>query len=63
MIDMQILNDALVTVAFLVGLVVVISAWAVTASALHRRNARTTQIRVIEQHLADVAEQSPAPVR
>ena len=63
MIDTQILTDALATVAFLVGLVVVISAWAVTASALHRRNARTTQIRVIEQHLADVAEQSPAPVR
>ena len=63
MIDTQFLNDALATVAFLVGLVVVISAWAVTASALHRRNARTTQIRVIEQHLADVAEQSPAPVR
>ena len=63
MIDTQLLNDALATVAFLVGLVVVISAWAVTASALHRRNARTTQIRVIEQHLADVAERSPAPVR
>ena len=63
MIDTQLLNDALATVAFLVGLVVVISAWAVTASALHRRNARTTQIRVIEQHLADVAEQNSAPAR
>jgi L-cystine uptake protein TcyP (sodium:dicarboxylate symporter family) len=63
MIDTQLLNDALTTVAFIVGLVVVISAWAVTASALHRRSARTTQIRAIEQHLADVAEQSPAPVR
>ena len=63
MIDTQLLNDALATVAFIVGLVVVISAWAVTASALHRRQARTTQIHAIEQHLADVAEQSPAPVR
>jgi hypothetical protein len=62
-IDTQLLNDALTTVAFIVGLVVVISAWAVTASALHRRHARATQIRTIEQHLADVAEQSPAPVR
>ena len=63
MIDTQLLSDVLATVAFIVGLVVVISAWAVTASALHRRNARTTQIRAIEQHLADAAEQSPAPVR
>jgi hypothetical protein len=63
MIDTQLLTDALATVAFIVGLVVVISAWAVAASALHRRNARTTEIRAIEQHLADVAEQSPAPVR
>ena len=63
MIDTQLLNDALTTVAFILGLVVVISAWAATASALHRRNARTTQIRAIEQHLADVAEQSQAPTR
>ena len=63
MIDTQLLNDALTTVAFLVGLVVVISAWVVAASALQRRNASTDQIRAIEQHLADVAEQSPAPVR
>ena len=63
MIDTQLLNDALTTVAFLVGLVVVISAWVVAASALHRRHASTTQIRAIEKHLADVAEQSPAPVR
>jgi hypothetical protein len=63
MIDTQLLNDAVTTVAFIVGLVVVISAWVVAASALHRRHAHTTQIRTIEEHLADVAEQSPAPVR
>jgi L-cystine uptake protein TcyP (sodium:dicarboxylate symporter family) len=63
MIDTQLLNDALTTVAFVVGLVVVIAAWVVTASALHQRQARTTQIRAIEQHLAEVAEQSPAPAR
>jgi hypothetical protein len=62
-IDTQLLNDALATVGFVVGLVVVISAWVVAATALHRRQARTTQIRAIEQHLAGVAEQSPAPVR
>jgi hypothetical protein len=63
MIDTQLLNDALTTVAFVVGLVAAIAAWVVTASALHRRQARTTQIRAIEQHLAEVAEQSPAPAR
>lgn len=63
MIDTQLLNDALTTVAFLVGLVAVISAWVVAATALQRRQAGKTQIRAIEQHLADVAEQSPAPVR
>ena len=63
MIDTQLLNDALTTVAFIVGLVVAISAWVVAASALHRRRAHTTQILTIEKHLADVAEQSPAPMR
>ncbi len=63
MTDTQLLNDALMTVAFIVGLVVAISAWVVVASALHRRQAHTTQIRAIEEHLADVAEQSPAPAR
>ena len=63
MINTQLLNDALTTVAFIVGLVVAISAWVVAASALHRRHAHTTQIRAIEEHLADSAEHSPAPVR
>jgi hypothetical protein len=63
MIDTQLLNDALATVGFVVGLVVVISAWVVTATALHRRQARTTQIHAIEQHLADVAEQTTVPAR
>jgi hypothetical protein len=59
----QLLNDALTTVAFLVGLVIVISAWVATASALHQRDERRTHIRAIEQHLAHVAEQSQAPTR
>jgi hypothetical protein len=61
--DTQLLNDALMTVAFIVGLAAAMSAWAVVASALHRRQAHTTQIRAIEQHLAGDAEQSPAPAR
>ncbi len=63
MIDTQLLNDALMTVAFIVGLVVAISAWAVAATALHRRHTRAAQISTIEQHLADVAEQAPAAMR
>jgi hypothetical protein len=63
MTDTQLLNDVLMTVAFIVGLVVAISAWVVAASALHRRQAHTTQLRAIEQHLADDADQSPALAR
>ena len=63
MIDTQLLNDALVTVAFIVGLVVAIAAWVVTATALHQRQTRATSISTIEQHLADVAEQTPAGTR
>jgi hypothetical protein len=59
----QLLNDALTTVAFLVGLVIAISVWVATASALHQRHVRKTHIRAIEQHLADVAEQIQAPTR
>ena len=63
MIDTQLLNDALLTLAFIVGLVVAISAWVVIATGLHQRQTRAAQIGTIEQHLADVAEQTPAPTR
>ena len=63
MIDTQLLNDALMTVAFVVGLVVAISAWVVAATAMHQRQTRAAQISTIEQHLADVAEQTPAATR
>jgi len=63
MFNTQLLNDALTTVAFLVGLVIAISVWVATASALHQRHERKTHIRAIEQHLADVAGQSRAPTR
>lgn len=63
MFDTQLLNDALMTVGFVVGLVIAISAWVVMASALHQRQERSAHIGAIEQHLADVAEQSRVTAR
>jgi hypothetical protein len=63
MIDTQTLNDALMTVAFMLGLVVVMLAWVAVASAWYRRQVHKAQIRTIEQYLEHVAEQSPMPVR
>jgi hypothetical protein len=60
---MQTLNYALLTVAFMVGLVAVMLAWVAVASALHRRQVYRVQIRTIEEYLEHVAEQSPVPVR
>ena len=54
--DTQIVNDALMTVAVMVGPVVAISAWVAAASALYRRQVYTAQIRTIEEHLEHVAE-------
>jgi Mn2+/Fe2+ NRAMP family transporter len=56
----QNLNVALITLASIVGLVIVIAAWVVTAAALHERQQRKTHIDAIEQHLADVAGRTPA---
>jgi hypothetical protein len=56
MFDTQLLNDVLMTVALIVGVVVAISAWVVAASKLHQRDERRLHIGAIEQHLADVAE-------
>lgn len=63
MFNTQLLNDALTTVAFLVGVVIAISVWVATASALQQRHERSMHIRAIEQHLADAAEQSQAHTR
>jgi hypothetical protein len=63
MFDTQLLTDALMTVAFIVGVVIAISAWVVTASALHQRDERRAHIGAIEQHLADVAGQKQVPTR
>lgn len=54
----QNLNDALIMLASIVGLVMVIAAGIVTAAALHERHQRKMHIDAIEQHLADVAGRS-----
>ena len=54
----QNLNDALIMLAAIVGLVIVIAAGIVTAAAWHERHQRKMHIDAIEQHLADVAGQS-----
>jgi hypothetical protein len=56
-IDMQLLNDALLAVAFVVGLAVLASLTIVAAAALTQRHARRTGIRQIERLLAAVADQ------
>ena len=63
MSNTQLLTDALTTVAFLVGLVIAISVWVATASALYQRHERRMHIRAIEQHLADAAKQSQIPAK
>ena len=56
MIDMQILNDALLAVAFAAGIAILLAVAIVGAEALAQRHGRRG-IRAIEQHLATVAEQ------
>lgn len=63
MIDMQILNDALLAVAFAAGIAILLAVAMVGTEALSRRHERRG-IRAIEQHLATVAEQrDSAPKR
>jgi hypothetical protein len=64
MIDMQLLNDALLTVLFAVGVAIFLSLSIVAAAALSQRHERKQHVREIEQHLAAVAERdSSAPAR
>jgi ABC-type nickel/cobalt efflux system permease component RcnA len=64
MIDIQLMNDVLATLAFAVGLVIVIVAGALVAAFVHERQQRKTHIGAIEQHLADVApRRTPAHTR
>jgi hypothetical protein len=60
-IDVQLLNDALMTVAFLVGLAVLVSAVFVAVAALTQRRAGRAGVRQIERLLAAVAEQRNSP--
>jgi hypothetical protein len=55
MIDMQLLNDALLAVAFAAGVAILLAVLIVGAEAFSRRHERSG-IRAIEQHLAEVAE-------
>jgi cytochrome c biogenesis protein CcdA len=55
-IDVQTLNDALVTLAFCVGLAVLISIAIVAGGAVTRRIDRKEHVREVERHLAAVAK-------
>ena len=63
MIDMQLLNDALLAVALIVGLAILSSLTIVAAAALTQRHARRVGIRQIERLLAAVAEQRNSATR
>ena len=55
MIDIQLLNDALLTLGFIVGLVIAVSIAVVASAALWQRYERKAGVRKIEQHLSLVA--------
>jgi hypothetical protein len=62
MINIQLLSDALLTVAFIAGLAVLLSVGVVASAALWRRHEHKAGVRELEQHLAAVvAEPSQAP--
>jgi hypothetical protein len=54
----QILNDALITAAFVVGVAFALTVAMVTASALWQRHARRSGLQSVEQHLAAVAQEA-----
>ena len=60
----QTLTDALITVAFMIGVAFALTAAMVTASALWQRHARRAGLGAVEQHLAAVTQQAiPADAR
>ena len=60
----QTLNDALITVAFVIGVAFALTVAMVTASALWQRHARRDGLDAVEQHLAAVTQQAiPADAR
>jgi len=56
-IDMQLLNDALLALAFVAGLAILSTLTIVAVAVLTQRHARRVGIRQIERLLAAVAEQ------
>jgi hypothetical protein len=64
MIDMQLLNDALVIVAAVVGAAIIVAVAVVAAAGNRQRHVRTAHVRAIEKHLATVpARQTPAATK
>src|SRR5258708_9086604 len=64
MINTQILNDALMAVAFVIGVAFALTVAMVTVSALWQRRARRAGLRAVEQHLAAVTQEAiPAHTR
>ena len=57
MIDMQLLNDALLALAFVAGLAILSTLTIVAVAVLTQRHARRVGIRQIERLLAAVADQ------
>ena len=62
-IDTQLLNDVPATIGFVPALVAAMSTRVVAAPRCTRGRSGRPHIDAIEQHLADIAEQSPAPAR
>jgi hypothetical protein len=61
MIDMQLLNDALVLVAAVAGVAVLVAVAVLATAGFRQRRARTAHVRAIEKHLAvAAAQQAPA---
>src|SRR5260370_31371229 len=64
MINTQILNDALMAVAFVIGVAFALTVAMVTVSALWQRRAPRTRLRAVEQHLAAGTQEAiPANTR
>jgi hypothetical protein len=63
MIDMQLLNDALVIIAAVVGAAIIVAVAVVATAGFRQRRAHMAPIREIEKHLAAVAQQTPATTK
>jgi len=64
MINTQILNDTLMTVAFVIGVAFALAVAMLAASALGQRHDRRAGLHAVEQHLAAVTQEAiPADAR